>query len=329
MAQVHGRSAAGPIAETAAEHLVRDVPAFPRRTTAREALAAVAREVYAETDTIYVVEPHGRLQGVTTLPTLLAAAPDEVLAALMQPPPQTAHPEMDQEAVARLALTERLKAVPVTDATGRFLGIVPPLALIDVLRREHVEDMHRLVGIMNGTGNAAGALELPAWRRVWTRLPWLLVGLAGSMVAALVVSGFESQLSAQVAVAFFIPSIVYLADAIGTQTETIVVRGLSASHSPLSRLLVREVAAGAIIGLILGGLAWPAVLFLFGDAGLASAVAMAVFAAGSVATSIGLLFPWLLSRIGVDPAYGSGPVATVVQDVLSLLIYFLSVRLLT
>lgn len=317
-----------PIAETAAEHLVRDVPVFAQAMTAGEVLAALARGGYGEADPVYVVDAGARLRGMAAVTALLAADPKIRLEGLATPVPAAAHPAMDQEKVAALARRARLKAVPVLDADGRFLGVVPPLALIDVLRREHVEDMHRLAGIVHGKGSARDALEAPPWRRVASRLPWLLIGLLGSLVAALVVQGFEAELSAQVAVAFFMPAIVYLADAIGTQTETIVVRGLSATHMPLWPLLARELAAGALIGLILAGLAFPAVLVMFGNPRLALAVAVAILAAGSVATSVGLLFPWLLSRHGVDPAYGSGPVATVVQDVLSLLIYFLSVRLL-
>jgi magnesium transporter len=132
----------------------------------------------------------------------------------------------------------------------------------------------------------------------------------------------------QIAVAFFIPAIVYLADAVGTQTEALVVRGLSFNAPRLSRLLAGEVAAGSMIGATLGALALPLAYIGFGDARLALAVAIAIFVAGSLATVCGLFFPWLLWRAGLDPAFGSGPVATIVQDVLSLLVYFRSVQLI-
>jgi magnesium transporter len=148
------------------------------------------------------------------------------------------------------------------------------------------------------------------------------------MVATFVVSRFEEVLQSRVSVAFFVPGIVYLADAIGTQTEAIVVRGLSLSHAPIGRLLAGEMRTGALIGLCLGGLALPLVLLAFGDLRLALAVAVAIGCAGTVATSIGMLLPWFLALRGKDPAFGSGPVATIIQDVLSLLIYFAVVRAL-
>ena len=77
-----------------------------------------------------------------------------------------------------------------------------------------------------------------------------------------------------------------------------------------------------MIGVVLAGLTYPVVLLAFGSADLALAVSIALIAAGGVATSIGLLLPWMLARLGSDPAFGSGPLATIIQDVLSLLIYF-------
>jgi magnesium transporter len=131
-----------------------------------------------------------------------------------------------------------------------------------------------------------------------------------------------------IAVSFYVPGIVYLADAIGTQTQAITVRGLSVSRTPFRRLLVGELWTGTLIGLCLGGLAVPLILLAFRDLHLAHAVGSAITFAGAVATGIGLLLPRTLSTRGQDPAFGSGPVATIIQDVLSLLIYFTIAQLL-
>jgi magnesium transporter len=139
-------------------------------------------------------------------------------------------------------------------------------------------------------------------------------------------AGFESTLEAKIAVAFFIPGLVYIADAIGTQTEAIAVRGLSLTGAGIGHLLAGELRTGMLIGATLGLVSFPAVVLAFGDLRLAGAVAVAIFVAGSLAAAIGLLFPWVLARLGRDPAYGSGPVATVIQDILSLLVYFAVIR---
>jgi magnesium transporter len=211
----------------------------------------------------------------------------------------------------------------VVDAQGRALGVMPSRALLQVLRREHVEDLHRLAGIGREAAQARHAIEDPPLRRVRHRLPWLVVGLAGSALATAAMAAFESTLSATIAVAFFVPAIVYLADAIGTQSEAIAVRGLSLSHAPMRALVWGEMRTGLLIGAALGALAWLAVWLVFGDLRLASTVALSLAVAGTVATTIGLTLPWLLARLGRDPAFGSGPIATIVQDVLSLAVYFL------
>ena len=125
-----------------------------------------------------------------------------------------------------------------------------------------------------------------------------------------------------VAVAFFVPALVYLADAIGTQSEAIAVRGLSLTRAGIRHLLAGELRTGMLIGVALGVIAFPLIVLAFGDARLAAAVSTSIFIAGSVAAGIGIGLPWLLARRGLDPAYGSGPVATVVQDILTILVYF-------
>ncbi|HEU0014117.1 MAG TPA: magnesium transporter [Longimicrobium sp.] len=307
--------------ETAGAHMVAAVPRARAAETAACVLSRLARGPAEQGGTVYLVDDAGRLQGSVALARLLGAEPGAPVGGLGEPVPAHVRPEADQEHVASVALHHRLESVPVVERGGRLLGAVPPLAMLGVLRREHVEDLHRLAGIARETSQARHALEEPPVRRVRDRLPWLLLGLVGSTVATLVMARFEATLSRRVAVAFFIPGIVYLADAIGTQTETVVVRGLSLSFVRLPRLLWGELRTGLLIGALLSAVVFPALLLASGDAGLALAVALAVLVAGTLATSIGLLFPWALLRLGMDPAFGSGPLATVVQDVLSLLVY--------
>jgi magnesium transporter len=114
---------------------------------------------------------------------------------------------------------------------------------------------------------------------------------------------------------------VYLADAIGTQTEAIAVRGLSLTRSGIGHLLGGELRTGMLLGGVLGLLSFTLIWAVFKDLRLAAAVGTALLAAGSAAATVGLLFPWLLARWHRDPAYGSGPLATIVQDVLSLFVY--------
>jgi magnesium transporter len=296
-----------------------------------ESVAAVLERLTARrhesSERIYVLDRQGRLRGSLSLVDLLRAAPGRLLAELMEPLPPTGHPLDDQEDLAALAVRHGLGAMPIVDTDGTFLGVVPAEALLRILQLEHAEDLNLLVGLQHRNVRSVRSMTEPPLERARNRLPWLLVGLAGSSFATFVMAHFEGMLSRQVLVAFFIPGIVYLADAIGTQSEAIAVRGFAVNHLPLRPALMGEIQTGFLIGLILGALSWPAVLLAFGSAKLALAVALAIFMAGGVATSVGILLPWWLDRAGQDPAFGSGPVATIIQDVLSLLIYFAMVQL--
>jgi magnesium transporter len=307
-------------------HLVASYARGHAEETAGAVLARIAAEKPASVELVLVVRADGRLGGVVPLQRLFAASAHAPLARLQDAKFPRITPGDDQEHAASLALHHGVDALPVVDADGRPLGVMPSQALLQVLRREHVEDLHVLAGIKRESSQARHAIEDPPARRVRHRLPWLLAGLAGSALATLAMAGFESTLSRHIAVAFFVPGIVYLADAIGTQTEAVAVRGLSLTRAGIGHLLAGELRAGMLIGASLGLISFLPVYLFTGEAKLAGAVATAIFAAGTVAAGLGMLLPWLIARSGRDPAFGSGPLATVTQDILSLLVYFAVVR---
>jgi magnesium transporter len=171
------------------------------------------------------------------------------------------------------------------------------------------------------TSRARHAIEEPVGRRFAHRVPWMLVGLAGALASAAVVAGFEGSLADNVRLAFFVPGIVYMADAVGTQTEASMIRGFSVGV-PLGRVFGRELLTGGLIGFALAVGFVPLAILGWGDRELAIAAGIALFAVCSVATLVAMSLPWVLARLGRDPRFGSGPLATVIQDLLSLLIYF-------
>jgi magnesium transporter len=294
--------------------------------TAGAVLARLAHEKPASVELVLVVNGHGKLKGVVSLGRLFAAPAATPLKEILDSKFPRVTADTDQERAASAALHHGVDALPVVDGEGRALGVMPSQALLQVLRREHVEDLHRLAGIQREAAQARHAIEDPPLRRVRHRLPWLLVGLAGSALATAAMASFESTLRQTIAVAFFVPAIVYLADAIGTQTEAIAVRRLSLTRAGVARLLAGELRTGMLLGAILGLASFLPVWLVFGDARLAAAVATAILAAGTMAAGLGLALPWWIARSGRDPAFGSGPLATVIQDILSLLVYLGVVR---
>jgi magnesium transporter len=290
--------------------------------TVARVLARIAGENPQTVELVLVVDAHGRLRGAAPVDKLLRSSGGTLLAHVSDSEFPKVTAGADQERAASLALHHRVNALPVVDAEGRALGVMPAQALLQVLRREHIEDLHRLSGIEREATQARHAIEDPPLRRARHRLPWLLVGLAGSAAATAAMAGMERVLQAHIAVAFFVPALVYLADAIGTQTETVAVRGLSLTRAGIAPLLAGELRTGVLIGAILGLISFPAVWLVFGDVRLAAAVAVSILAAGTLANGIGMLFPWALHRLRFDPAYGTGPASTIVQDVCTILVYF-------
>jgi magnesium transporter len=313
--------------DTALHHLSRQVPRAHPGEAAGVLRERLRRHSPSTWDVVCLVDRNDRLLGTIGPQALLALADDAPVESAAAVEVPHVLPDTDQERVASIALHHHLSAVPVVERGGRLVGVVGSLSLLRILREEHVEDVHRFAGILRETRQAREAMEQPPLRRARHRLPWLLVGLLGSAVATWVMSRFEGALAGRPAIAFFVPALVYLADAIGTQSEAVAVRGLSISHARLGRLLGGELRTGLLIGAALALTAFPFTWLFVGDVRLAACVALALAASSTVATTVGMLFPWVLSKVGRDPAYGSGPLATIIQDVLTLLIYFAAVTL--
>jgi magnesium transporter len=303
-------------------YMTSAVPTASPTATVGNVIASLPGRPFETVDAVYVVDERRMLIGALPLAAILAADRDEPVGALMRRDPPSVRSDVDREDAASLAIRENLTVVPVVDDGGRFLGAFPSRAIMGVLRDEHLEDLHHMAGIWHHTDEARRALEAPPFTRARYRLPWLVVGLIGSLLATALVAQFQRVLEAQIAVAFFIPAIVYLADAVGTQSEAVAIRGLSLTDAGIGRVLLGEIAAGVLIGSILALLAGAFTVVAFDDPSLALAVAASLAAACTIATTLGLCLPWGFARAGWDPAHASGPIGTILQDVLSLAIYF-------
>lgn len=310
----------GELLRVAADHATTRVPiAAPgdRIGDLRAALAGLrvdsARDV--------AVLDGDRLAGLLTIERLLAAPADARVDEVMDADPPTVPPGEAQERAAWEMVRRGESSLAVVEPGGRFVGLIPPPRMLAVLLEEHDEDLARLGGYLASTARARSAAEEAIARRLWHRLPWLLIGLIGAMASAVIVGGFEHQLEQQVLLAFFLPAVVYMADAVGTQTETVLIRGLSVGIH-MRAVARREIATGLVLGLVVGAAFAPFCLAVWGEADVAVAVGLALVASCSVATVVAMLLPMVFQRLGRDPAFGSGPLATVVQDLLSIAVYF-------
>jgi magnesium transporter len=302
--------------------MTRDVPVSREDETLGALRTSLLGQHFQAVEHVFVVGPDGEFCGALAMAQVLAGAAQDVVRDHMRRDWPRIAPGLDRERAANMALDADAASLAVCAGDGRFLGAVTAGALMTILREEHLEDLHHMAGILGKSQRARDALTASPLRRALFRLPWLAVGIAGCAGATAVMARFEEALAANITVTFFVPAIVYLADAVGTQSEAVAVRGLSLVRTPVRRLLAGEMGTGALIGGALATLAFGLVWASFGEIRLAATVALSVFGASTVATLVGSVLPSAFDWLDYDPALCAGPVGTVIQDVLSLLIYF-------
>lgn len=154
------------------------------------------------------------------------------------------------------------------------------------------------------------------------RLPWLFLGLVLSLATAFVVSRYEEILAADTRLVFFIPLIVYVSDAVGTQTATIYIRNLSKKQATFKSYIWKELFVGFFIGMVFAVVTGAATYLWLSSYDIAVTVGLAMWASITSATVFALTVATVLNKLGIDPASGADPLVTVAQDVISLLIYF-------
>lgn len=291
----------------------------------------------------YVVDDDGHLVGVASLREMLGASGDEPISSIMEDDVVSFNEDADAEQAAMDVADLHYPAVPVVDDDGRLLGIVRSDTLVDVMEAESSEDMLRMQGMRLPELKADDLTDIEEQRSrimldasfkdiLSIRVPWLIVALAGGFLAGGVIAGFEDDLETVVMLAFFIPVVMDMGGNVGTQSSTIFIRGVVLGHidrSNVVKRITKETAVGVFIGVIVGAVAALAAyawMDLLRADPAATELALVVFGAmvgtSVVAALVGFLIPWLVYRIGQDPAAASNPIVTTIKDVSGLLIYF-------
>lgn len=300
-------------------HATVAVPIGSERESARAMLESLEGHELAEVRKVVVLE-HQKPVGLVSIEDLLAAEPEAKLGDLMKDDFPVVTFDTDEEVAAHALIESGEGCLVVTGPGGGFAGLVFADQMLPVLLAEHEEDMARLGGYLAGSARARSAAEEGIARRLWHRMPWLVIGLLGAMASAVLMGAFEDRLQENVLIALFVPAVVYMADAVGTQTETLLIRGLAVGVK-VRKILARELITGAIIGLLIGVAFTVFAAFGWGDFRVALAVGLALFASATIATGLAMVLPVTFQRLGIDPAFGSGPLATVIQDLLSIITY--------
>ncbi|MEK7636602.1 MAG: magnesium transporter [Patescibacteria group bacterium] len=272
---------------------------------------------------IYILDYEKHLRGVMSLRDLFRFADEKKVAEVMVRNVVSVHSGTHQERVAILAIQHNIKAIPVVDKENHFLGVVPSDVILAILHEENVEDALRFTGIGLFADPLKSLTHASAWSHFIKRLPWLCIGLLGGIIVAVFIKNFESVLETEILLAAFIPMIVYLADAVGGQTQMIFIRSLAFSSSiSLTRNLSRELIIGTLIGFLFSITIFAISLFWLRSLVIGLILSISVFFTIFIAVVVAIFLPWYFLKRGADPAIAAGPLATVIRDILSIIIYF-------
>jgi magnesium transporter len=309
--------------------------AVPPNWTVQRTLDYIA-EVGGAKETVYAIyvidSATGRLLHVVSLRELVLAPRDLQLSEVGErKPPLGVAPDTDREDVARLISKYNLLAVPVLDAAGQMLGIVTVDDVIDAIVREQTEDVQKLGGLE--------ALEEPymeagLFSTIRKRAGWLAALFLGEMLTATAMGFFEMEISRAVVLALFVPLIISSGGNSGSQATSLIIRAMALREVRLQdwwRVAVRELPSGLILGVILGAIGFSRILlwqqlgwYDYGPHHLLVALTVAAALVGVVTfgSLAGSMLPFVMRRLGFDPASASAPFVATLVDVTGLIIYF-------
>ena len=295
--------------------------------TVHQAIALLRKHV-EDAETVYyayAVDDTGHLQGVLSLRDMALADPDKGLHELVVRDAIFVPVDMDVEDVARLFDKYDFFALPVVDEDHRLLGVITVDDVIDVIREEATEDIYHLASVPSEEG-----VDTTLWDSLRLRLPWWYVRLATALAAALVVGLFEETIARVAALAVMMGVIAGQGGSAGMQTVTIITRGMALGEMEPGRgwrLLVKEVALGAVNGILIGATVGLITYFWKGEVLLGVVVCLAMLLNLVIAGTFGVLIPLAVRSLGKDPALASGIFLTTVTDVVGFGVLFLIAKL--
>ncbi|MDJ0941790.1 MAG: magnesium transporter [Woeseiaceae bacterium] len=276
---------------------------------------------------VYVVDEARRLVGTLKLRDLLLHKKKVLIRDIMREVPVTVGPDADQEDVLELASRFRVQTIPVVDDDRHVIGRITVEELQEIARDEAEEDMLIMGGV------SPDALPDHSLKRIIrARLPWLVGGLLGAVLAGLVVGSFEDELKQAAVLATFIPVVMAMAGNAGIQASTVTVQGLASGNlwtGDVGRRFARELVGSLINGVLVAALLISIVLIasrfldIPAPGRLALAAGLSVALVTTMAATLGSTVPLLLDRFNIDPAVATGVFITTSNDILGVFVYFL------
>ena len=269
---------------------------------------------------VYVVDDENRLKGVLPLKKMITHPSVSKIKHVMETDAVSVKADTPLDEVAIDFEKYDLVAMPVVDSIGRLVGQITVDDVMDEVREQQERDYQLASGISSDID-----ADDSIFAQTKARLPWLLIGIIGGIVNSLILGGFEAQLAAVTALAFFIPLIGGTGGNVGVQASAIVVQGLANGRLELNefwRQIWRAVRIALLNAIVISGVVFAYILVTEpGDWALVMAVAVSLFCVVIFATVFGTLVPLTLERLKINPALATGPFIQITNDVVGLLIY--------
>ncbi|WP_367103639.1 magnesium transporter [uncultured Psychrobacter sp.] len=307
---------------TAGALMTSDYATLSAEMTVKEALEALRLEA-PDAETIYhayVINDERRLLGVVSLRVLILAAPDEFIGDIMLSHVIASNVNDDQEDIAKTVARYDLIALPIIDDNGALVGIVTHDDAMDVASDEATDDFHKSGGVSTSIGKLKDASLRVLYRK---RVFWLVFLVFGNLLSGFSISNFEDVIAANLVLVFFLPLLVDSGGNAGSQSATLMVRALATGDVVMRdwfSLLGRE----ALVALMLGATMAAAIAligYVRGDAVVSMVLALSMMSVVMIGCVIGMSLPFVLSKMGFDPAAASAPLITSVCDASGVLIY--------
>ncbi len=268
---------------------------------------------------VYVVDDDNKLKGTLSLKRMILSPTSAKIINIYNPDVRSVNTDEEAEDVAHIMEKYDLVAIPVTDSIGRLVGRITIDDVVDVIREEAEKDYQLASGISQDID-----ISDSVWVQTRARLPWLIIGLFGGIVAAFIVSTHETQLGINPAMAFFMPLIAAMGGNVGVQSSAIIVQGLASNSLGIEstyRKLLKELGGSFLNASICSSLIFVINIMLYDSMALTVTVASALFIIIIFASLFGTFVPLLLNKFKIDPALATGPFITMVNDILGLFIY--------
>ena len=306
--------------------MITDVPVMKDTSRVREMEDLLNKSInnFSTVNYIYVISQENKLIGAISIKNLFGASKEMLARDLISSELVSVLPNIDKERVAMLALEKNLKAIPVIDDDGFLLGVIPNDIILKILYDESMENLLHLGGVFHNAPHETNIFSFSLLKSLKTRLPWLIVGLFGGLFSAFVVSSFEGVLNKNIILASFIPLVVYMSAAVGSQMQAFIIRDLALNHNlNFFKYLIRHTRVVFFIALIISFLLSLLVNFIYSEYLVGIVLAVSLFFAIMTSIITGLIIPFIFYKLKLDPATASGPIATIIQDILSVLVYLL------